>query len=98
MKYKSKIKPKGIVFAKFYASNKKVRIQSCIDDSEWITIANCRTAKQAQILAEILNKPLEEMTNVPTIYKESSKQDAKLQAERPAFIQGCLFSSSEPCG
>ena len=57
------VKPRGVVLAEFVAEDKAVRARYKSDHLEWITIACCRTVKQAQTLASQLNQQLQRMEN-----------------------------------
>ena len=57
------VKPKGVVLAEFVAEGKAVRARYKTDHLEWITIASCRTIKQAQALTTQLNQQLQGMEN-----------------------------------
>lgn len=59
-KRKYKVKPRGLILAEFYAEGKIVRVRYRNDDEvEWISIADCKTVRQAQRLAELMNKQLQ---------------------------------------
>ena len=60
LKRKYKVKPRGLTLAEFYAEENIVRV--CYkddDDIEWIAIADCKTIRQAQRLAELMNQELQ---------------------------------------
>ena len=57
------VKPRGTVLAEFVAEGKTVRARYKTDHLEWITIASCRTVKQAQTLAQQFNQQLQGMEN-----------------------------------
>ena len=44
-------KPKGFTLSEFIAEGTAVRVRYKNDPLEWITIAHCRTAQQAKVLA-----------------------------------------------
>ena len=59
-KRKYKVKPRGLILAEFYVEGKIVRVRYRNDDEvEWISIADCKTVRQAQRLAELMNKQLQ---------------------------------------
>ena len=59
-KRKYKVKPRGFILAEFYAEEKIVRVRYRNDDEvEWISIADCKTMRQAQRLAELMNQQLQ---------------------------------------
>ena len=59
-KRKYKVKPRGLRLAEFYAEEKIVRVRYRNDDEvEWISIADCKTVRQAQRLAELMNQQLQ---------------------------------------
>lgn len=59
----SRINPKGTILSEFYAEGTAVRVRYKNDYLEWITLAHTRTAKQAQVLADQLNQPLQRIEN-----------------------------------
>ena len=59
-KRKYKVKPRGLILSEFYAEEKIVRVRYRNDDEvEWISIADCKTVRQAQRLAELMNQQLQ---------------------------------------
>ena len=59
-KRKYTVKPRGLTLAEFYAEGNIVRVRYKNDDEvEWIAIADCKTIKQAQRLAELMNQQLQ---------------------------------------
>lgn len=59
-KRKYKVKPRGLTLAEFYAEGNIVRVRYKNDDEvEWIAIADCKTIRQAQRLAELMNQQLQ---------------------------------------
>lgn len=59
----SRIKPKGFALSEFVVDGKTVRARYKNDLSDWITIAYCRTAKQAQVLRDQLDELLQRIEN-----------------------------------
>ena len=59
-KRKYKVKPRGLTLAEFYAEESIVRVRYKDDDDiEWIAIADCKTMRQAQRLAGLMNQQLQ---------------------------------------
>ena len=59
----SRIKPKGRAMAEFYAEDDAVRVRYLKDVDDWTTVAYCRTLRQAQRLAELMNQQLQAIEN-----------------------------------
>ena len=60
LKRKYKVKPRGLTLTEFYAEENIVRVRYKDDDDiEWIAIADCKTIRQAQRLAELMNQQLQ---------------------------------------
>ena len=52
----SRLKPKGTILSEFFSEGTAVRARYKSDYLEWITLAHCRTTKQAKTLATQLNQ------------------------------------------